>query len=341
MSNFVVIVLRSVINSRLQIVDQQHALAASSEQIRLLKLEILAREHAENKLNEQLANARRDYNNANTDRRNALSEKFALEHEVRKLQSEVERLDCEKAATAKRIHETVVMNQALRADIESMKQNAVVLNLDKDKRASEKQALLEQIKQAHVDIDKLKCEGANKEQALGNSQRQRSHAETRLQTMKEQYEREIEATARQTQEVARLAGLLDEEKAKVDLLEAKCNLLITEKQNADMRTQDKLRIERLLNQKLELDNTVEAMKAERTKAQEQIWNLRTSLEALDSEMQHSKRVFSAGQQAFLHSERACEQLRHQLQDLEKNYEKATKKYVVAFESASCYLVTCG
>lgn len=246
---------------------------------------------------------------------------------MRKLQTEVERLDAEKAASAKRIHETLFMNQALRANNESLKQGAVVLNLDKDKLASEKQALIEQLECARKEIEQLKRENARHERALADSKRQHDHVEARLQTMKEQFDLEVELTARQTQEVARLAAMLDEEKVKVGVLEAKCNLLTAEKQNTGMRAQDKLHIERLLNQKLDLDNTVEAMKAERAKDQEQIWNLRASLEALDSEMQHSKRVFSAGQQAFLHSERACEQLRHQLQDVEKNYEKATKKCV--------------
>lgn len=246
---------------------------------------------------------------------------------MRKLQTEVERLEGEKAASAKRMHETLFMNQALRANNESLKQAAVVLNLEKDKLLSEKQALIEQLEFARTVIEDLKAENAKRERSLADSQRQHDHAEARLQTMKEQFELEVESTARQTQEAARLAALLDEEKVKVGVLEARCNLMSAEKQNTGMRAQDKLRIERLLNQKLDLDNAVEAMKAERAKDQEQIWNLRASLEALDSEMQHSKRVFSAGQQAFLHSERACEQLRHQLQDVEKNYEKATKKYV--------------
>jgi chromosome segregation ATPase len=316
-----------------QIVELQRSLAATSEQGRLLKLELLAREHAEKQLNEELDESRRDYEIANSERLNALSDKIALEDDVLKLQTEVERLEGEKSASAKRLHETLFMNQALRANNESLKQGAVVLNMEKDKLLNEKQALIEQLEFARTVIEDLKAENAKRERALADSQRQHDHAEARLQTMKEQFELEVELTARQTQEVARLAALLDEEKVKVGVLEARCNLMSAEKQNTGMRAQDKLRIERLLNQKLDLDNAVEAMKAERAKDQEQIWNLRASLEALDSEMQHSKRVFSAGQQAFLHSERACEQLRHQLQDVEKNYEKATKKYV--FVSCVC------
>lgn len=259
-----------------------------------------------------------------------MAEKYTLEDEIQKLYAEIERSDSEKNNFAKRMHETLFMNQALRANNEALKQNAVVVNLDKEKLVSEKLAIQEQLDQLRIAVTELKNEKTLTERELADSQRKNDHVEARLQTMKEQFELEVENNSKKLQEVAQLTALVDEEKAKAGVLEAKCNLMTAEKQSTGMRAQDKLRIERLLNQKLELDNLVEAMKLDKTKDQEQIWNLRASLEALDTEMQHSKRVFSAGQQAFLHSERTCEQLRHQLHDVEKNYEKSSKGYCIAW-----------
>lgn len=268
---------------------------------------------------------RKDYEVANSERFNALTERYTFEEQIRKLQTDLERVEGEKANYAKRMHETLFMNQALRASNETMKQHAVVVNMEKEKMLAEKQSLQSQLDLALQDIQDIKALKAQVEKYFLDSQRKNEHVEERLQTMKEQFNLEVENTTRQLNEVALLTAQIDEERVKIGVLEAKCNLLTAEKQNTGMRAQDKLRIERLLNQKLDLENQVEAMKSDRAKDQEQIWNLRASLEALDTEMQHSKRVFSAGQQAFLHSERACEQLRHQLQEVEKNYEKSSKK----------------
>lgn len=282
-------------------------------------------EDDERKLNEQLDDTRKDYEIANAERINALAERYALEEEIRKMQVELERVEAEKSNYAKRMHEGLFMNQALRATNETLKQNAVVLAMEKDKQLNEKVALHGQLDRLQQEIRDLKLQKAQVEKELLDSQRKHQHLDVRIQTMKEQFEIEVVSNTKHVQEIAYLKGEIDEERVKVGVLEAKCNLLTAEKQNTGMRAQDKLRIERLLNQKLELENLVEAMKLDRTKDQEQIWNLRASLEALDTEMQHSKRVFSAGQQAFLHSERTCEQLRNQLQDVEKKHEKTTKK----------------
>lgn len=284
-------------------------------------------EDDERQLNDQLDDTRKDFEVANSERFNALAERFALEEEMRKLQGELERVDAEKANYAKRMHEGLFMNQALRATNETLKQNAVVLVMEKDKVGNEKDGLQAHIERLQQEIQELKLQKVHVERELLDSQRKTQHLDTRIETMKEQIEIEAVVNTKQVQEIAFLKGEIDEEKVKAGVLEAKCNLLTAEKQNTGMRAQDKLRIERLLNQKLELENAVEVMKLERAKDQEHIWNLRASLEALDTEMQHSKRVFSAGQQAFLHSERTCEQLRNQLQDVEKSYEKANKKCV--------------
>uniref|UniRef100_K3W7X5 Uncharacterized protein n=1 Tax=Globisporangium ultimum (strain ATCC 200006 / CBS 805.95 / DAOM BR144) TaxID=431595 RepID=K3W7X5_GLOUD len=303
---------------------QQREILAQSEQIRLLKLEILVHEDNERKLNDQLDDSRKDFEVANSERINALAERYALDEEIRKLQVELERVESEKSNYAKRMHEGLFMNQALRATNETLKQNAVVSVLEKDKLINEKESLHVQLDGLQQEQQDLKLQKAQVEKELQDSQRKHQHLGARIQTMKEQFEIEVVSNSKHVREINYLKGEIDEEKVKVGVLEAKCNLLTAEKQNTGMRAQDKLRIERLLNQKLELENIVEAMKVDRAKDQEQLRNLRASLEALDTEMQHSKRVFSAGQQAFLHSERTCEQLRHQLQDVEKNYEKTTK-----------------
>lgn len=278
------------------------------------------------KLNDELDDARKDFEVANSERINALAERFALDEELRKMQSELERIEGEKANYAKRMHEGLFMNQALRATNESLKQHSVVLMMEKDRVASERDGLYTQISALHDEVQALKLAKAQVEKDFVEAQRKHEHLSARIESMKEQFAIEVATTSKHVQHLAVLQSELDEERVKVGVLEAKCSLLTAEKQNTGMRAQDKLRIERLLNQKLELENAVEALKLERTKDQEQIWSLRASLEALDTEMQHSKRVFSAGQQAFLHSERTCEQLRSQLQDVEKSYEKASKKY---------------
>ncbi|TMW60867.1 hypothetical protein Poli38472_000909 [Pythium oligandrum] len=302
----------------------EHEDADKAEQLRLLKLDILVHEEAEKQLNEQIDEAKKDYEIANSERFNALTERYALDDEIRKLQGEMERLEVEKTNYGKRMHETLFMNQALRATNETLKQNIVVINVEKDKLEKDKQGVQEHVESLQHEMQELKLSKAAVEHELMESERCRAHLEERLSALKVQLDAEMEHNSRQVREIAHLASLVDEEKVKVGVLEAKCNLLTAEKQNTGMRAQDKLRIERLLNQKLELENHIETLKLERTKDQEQIWNLRASLEALDSELQHTKRVFSAGQQAFLHSERSAEQLRHQLQEMEKNYEKASK-----------------
>lgn len=308
-----------------RMISSQHAeIVAQAEQLRVLRLEILVHEDDERKLNEQLDDMRRDFEVSNAERVNALAERFALEEELRKLQLERDRVEAEKAAYAKRMHEGLFMNQALRATNEALKQHTVVLAMEKDKVSSERDGLQAQIGALQQDLRGLSLQKVHVEQQLIDAQRKHQHLEERVQTMKEQFELEVAANSTHVQEIARLKREVDEEKVKAGVLDAKCSLLTAEKQNTGMRAQDKLRIERLLNQKLELENAVEALKLDRAKDQEQIWNLRASLEALDTEMQHSKRVFSAGQQAFLHSERTCEQLRNQLQEAEKSYDKASK-----------------
>ncbi|KUF94428.1 hypothetical protein AM588_10006997 [Phytophthora nicotianae] len=313
--------------SNLKMAEQQHQVAAQAEQVRLLKLEVLVHEDEEKKLNESLDDARRDYEVANSERLNALSERYALDEEIRKLSIQLERVEAEKANYAKRMHETLFMNQALRANNDQLKQDLVVLGMEKDKVIVEKQGLQEQVEKMQEEINRLQELKAQVDKELVENQRMQSHLEARLQTMKEQFDIEVENSAKTQQEIVRLAAQIDEGRVQIGVLEAKCNLLTAEKQNTGMRAQDKLRIERLLNQKMELEAIVEANKADKKKDEEQIWTLRTSLEALDNELQHNKRVYSAGQQAFLHSERTCEQLRLQNQELEKNYEKTKKKYV--------------
>ncbi|ETK80323.1 hypothetical protein L915_13984 [Phytophthora nicotianae] len=316
--------------SNLKMAEQQHQVAAQAEQVRLLKLEVLVHEDEEKKLNESLDDARRDYEVANSERLNALSERYALDEEIRKLSIQLERVEAEKANYAKRMHETLFMNQALRANNDQLKQDLVVLGMEKDKVIVEKQGLQEQVEKMQEEINRLQELKAQVDKELVENQRMQSHLEARLQTMKEQFDIEVENSAKTQQEIVRLAAQIDEGRVQIGVLEAKCNLLTAEKQNTGMRAQDKLRIERLLNQKMELEAIVEANKADKKKDEEQIWTLRTSLEALDNELQHNKRVYSAGQQAFLHSERTCEQLRLQNQELEKNYEK-TKKNVTSLK----------
>ncbi|KAG7389368.1 hypothetical protein PHYPSEUDO_010496 [Phytophthora pseudosyringae] len=316
--------------SNVKISEQQHQVAVQAETIRLLKLEVLVHEDEEKKLNEHLDDARRDYEVANSERLNALSERFALDEEIRKLSSQLERVEAEKANYARRMHETLFMNQALRANNDQLKQEMVVHGMEKDKLLADKQSLQEQVDQARGELGRLQELKAQVEKELVENQRQQSHLQARLQTTKEQLDVEVESSAKHQHEVARLAAQIDEERVQVGVLQAKCNLLTAEKPSSGMRAQDKLRIERLLNQKMELEAVVEAGALDRKRDEEQIWTLRSSLEALDAELQHNKRVYSAGQQAFLHSERTCEQLRTQTQELEKNYEK-TKKNVASLK----------
>lgn len=325
--------------SNLKIADQHQKVVAQSEQIRLLKLEVLVHEDEEKKLNELLDDARRDYEVANSERLNALSERFALDEEIRKLTVQLERVDAEKGNYARRMHETLFMNQALRANNDQLKQEYVVLGMEKDKVIAEKLALQEQVDKAQLEIVQLKELKAHVDKELVENQRMQGHLEARLQTMKEQFEIEVEQNVKHQQEIVKLSTQIDEEKVQTGVLEAKCNLLSSVKPNTGMRAQDKLRIERLLNQKAELEAIVEANKLDRKRDEEQIYNLRSTLEALDAEMQHSKRVYSAGQQAFLHSERTCEQLRQQTQELEKNYEKAKKNVASLKERFKMYETT--
>ncbi|KAI9995694.1 hypothetical protein PInf_012762 [Phytophthora infestans] len=322
--------------SNLKMAEQQHQIAAQKEQSRLLKLEVLVLEDEEKKLNELLDDARRDYEVANSERLNALSERYALDEEIRKLSTQLERVEAEKANYAKRMHETLFMNQALRANNDQLKQDLVVLGMEKNKVLVEKQSLQEQVEKFQEEISRLQELKAQVDKELIESQRKQSHLEVRLETMKEQFDIEVENSGKHQQEIVRLVAQIDEGRVKIGVLEAKCNLLTAEKQNTGMRAQDKLRIERLLNQKMELETLVEATKADKKKDEEQIQNLRTSLEALDNEIQHNKRVYSAGQQAFLHSERTCEQLRLQSQELERNFEKAKKNVASLKERSKMY-----
>lgn len=314
-------------HAQVQITELHTALVDSSEQLRLARLEILVHEDTETRLNLQLDDARKDYEVANAERFNALTEKYVLEEEIRKLERDAERLEHDKVNYAKRMNETLFMNQALRATNETLKQQGVVLGVEKAKLEQDKHAALDRTAELQQQLADLKLLKADVESELLASTRRQAHVEERARATQEQLTSEMEHAATLAAQLAHVHAALDEEKVTVGVLEAKCNLLTAEKQNTGMRAQDKLRIERLLNQKLELENQLETLKLERTKDQEQIWNLRASLEALDTELQQTKRVFSAGQQAFLHSERSAEQLRHQLQDVEKNYEKASKKWV--------------
>ncbi|GMF21794.1 unnamed protein product [Phytophthora fragariaefolia] len=325
--------------SNIKVAEQQQQIAAQNEQIRLLKLEVLVHEDEEKKLNEFLDDARRDYEVANSERLNALSERFALDEEIRKLSGQLERVEIEKTNYARRMHETLFMNQALRANNDQLKQDAAVLGMEKGKVVAEKQGFQEQVEKAQKEIEHLLELKVQVDKELLENQRKQSHLEARLQTMKEQFDIEVENGVKYQQEIARLVAQIDEERVQVGVLEAKCNLLTAEKPNAGMRAQDKLRIERLLNQKMELEAIVEANKQDRTRYEEQIWNLRSSVESLDAELQHNKRVYSAGQQAFLHSERTCEQLRLQYQELEKNYEKAKKNVASLKERFKMYETT--
>eukprot|EP00644_Phytophthora_capsici_P005747 jgi/Phyca11/531755/estExt2_fgenesh1_pg.C_PHYCAscaffold_20123 len=172
--------------------------------------------------------------------------------------------------------------QTLRANNDQLKQDFVVQGMEKDKVQNEKLGLQEQVEKAQEEIERLEELKAQVDKDLIENQRKQSHLEARLQTMKEEFDIEVETC---------------------------------------MRAQDKLRIERLLNQKMELEALVEAGKLD---------------QALDAELQHNKRVYSTGQQAFLHSERIAEQLRQHTQELEKNYEKAKKNVMTLKERFKMY-----
>ncbi|POM76931.1 Hypothetical protein PHPALM_5775, partial [Phytophthora palmivora] len=157
--------------SNLKIAEQQHQLAAQAEQIRLLKLEVLVHEDEEKKLNEHLDDARRNYEVANSERLNALSERYALDEEIRKLTTQLERVESEKTNYAKRMHETLFMNQALRANNDQLKQDIVVLGMEKSKVIAEKQGLQEQVEKAQEEIVRLQELKAQVDKELIENQR--------------------------------------------------------------------------------------------------------------------------------------------------------------------------
>jgi len=124
------------------------------------------------------------------------------------------------------------------------------------------------------------------------------------------------ADAAKIHEIARLSEVIAGERLNYTVLEAKNQLLLAEKRNAGTREVDKQTIERLLNKKFEMEKELDLLKSEKEQAHSQVWNLRASLDAVEHDLQHSRRAYGASQQALIHSERTCEQLRSQLQEME-------------------------
>ncbi|OQR81560.1 hypothetical protein THRCLA_23347 [Thraustotheca clavata] len=308
---------------RKEVAEAHECTAQTEDQVRLANLEILELENT-------LARTRKELDQTMQSLHIALSEKTNLEVEVTSYQNELQNSEARvkkaheiKIKTAERIRELQSTAQELRNQLEKSKNDLNITAMDQAKTSVENDELICRTNMLETKVKSLTAHLFILTTDLNKRTTEVEERDATLLSLKQAMEKDRENFAGQTAELARLNALVAAQKRDYMVLEAQAQLLLMEKKNSNMREGDRLRIERLLNKKVELEKEVEGLRIEKEKSQEHIWNLRAALETLENDLHLSKRAFATSQTSLQQLDKVNDQLRNQLQEMERNVDRMT------------------
>ncbi|RHY34151.1 hypothetical protein DYB32_002477 [Aphanomyces invadans] len=310
--------LTSEVNA-VQMQQAQRKFGDFDDDIRMLRLEIMD-------LEDKLAQKTEQQNQTSSALSLALTQKSDVENEVANLKAQIlilqdklEKHEVNKVRTSNRIRELQSSSQALRDNVDALKNDVRLLTMDKTKLTADrmKSTVLDK------DLELLKIHAAEVTALTVSQKHDIDERDATILSLKNAMEADRNAFVTLQNEIARLTALTHQQKLDNGVLEAQTQLLLIEKNNASQKEGDKARIERLLNKKVELEKEIDLLRQEKEQGQEQIWNLRASLEALENDLHHSKRAYANSQTSLAQAERICEHMRGQLQEMERANDRLT------------------
>ncbi|CAK4562820.1 unnamed protein product [Aphanomyces euteiches] len=298
------------------------------DEIRLLKMEIM-------KLEDDLVKKTDEHVQTSHALSLALTQKSDIESEISNFKAQIaaatKKLDKHeenKNRSSGRIRELQSNSQALREQAEVMRNEIRLLTMDKTKISNERTTFAEKSAALEKELASLKTQLANLNNTSKSQRRDIEERDATILSLTEAMEKDRNQFVSQQAEIARLTTLVNRQKMDYEVLEAQNQLLLIEKNNISQKEADKARIERLLNKKVELKQEIALLRQEKEQGQEQIWNLRASMEALENDLHHSKRAYAGSQTSLAQAERICEHLRGQMQEMERANEKLTQNLAI-------------
>ncbi|OQS01681.1 hypothetical protein ACHHYP_00412 [Achlya hypogyna] len=305
------------------VVAAKEATAAAEDLGRLANLEILELENT-------LAATRKELGAATQALHVALSEQANLQVEIAGYASELQhamdvqtKADEHKARAADRMRELQAAGQAVRDELELVRTQLKATGMDKAKLFAEHSLLALRNKTLEAKVEMQAQQLVTLAAALSAKASAVEEADATLLSLKQAMDRDRVAFVAQTAEVAALQSVVSQQKRDHMVLEAQAQLLLMEKKNNNMREGDRLRIERLLNKKVELEKEVDALRAEKEKSHEHLWTLRATLEAVENDLHMSKRAFATSQTSLQQLDKVNDQLRGQMAEMERNVDRMT------------------
>ncbi|ETW01784.1 hypothetical protein, variant [Aphanomyces invadans] len=310
-----------LVNEKMQ--QAQRKFGDYEDDIRMLRLEIMD-------LEDKLAQKTEQQNQTSSALSLALTQKSDVENEVANLKAQIlilqdklEKHEVNKVRTSNRIRELQSSSQALRDNVDALKNDVRLLTMDKTKLTADRMLYLEKSTVLDKDLELLKIHAAEVTALTVSQKHDIDERDATILSLKNAMEADRNAFVTLQNEIARLTALTHQQKLDNGVLEAQTQLLLIEKNNASQKEGDKARIERLLNKKVELEKEIDLLRQEKEQGQEQIWNLRASLEALENDLHHSKRAYANSQTSLAQAERICEHMRGQLQEMERANDRLT------------------
>ncbi|RHY13542.1 hypothetical protein DYB25_006212 [Aphanomyces astaci] len=298
------------VNDRMQ--HTQDKFGDFEEDIRMLKMEIMD-------LEDKLARKTDEQIQTNSALSLALTLKSDVENEVANhkaqivvVQDKLDKLEVNKVRTSNRIRELQTTSQALRDTVDALKNDVRLLTMDKTKLTADR-----------TDVERLKSQLVELGAMAASQKIDLDERDATILSLTNAMEIDRNVFVSLQNDIARLTALSHQQKLDNGVLEAQAQLLLIEKKNASQKEGDKARIERLLNKKVELESEIELLRQEKEQGQEQIWNLRASIEALENDLHHSKRAYASSQTSLAQAERICEHMRGQLQEMERANDRLT------------------
>ncbi|KDO29256.1 hypothetical protein SPRG_22162 [Saprolegnia parasitica CBS 223.65] len=299
------------------------ATAASDDLVRLANLEILELENTVAATRKELADTSQSLHVALAEKSNLQGELTGYIHELQNVDDFKAKVDEQKTRAADRMRELQAANQAIMDELDLAKRDIKAGSIERLKHHAAREVLALSNIKLEAKVASLSAELHTAVTALAAKTSALDEADATVLSLKQVMEKDRGACASLTADVAALTLQIGQQKRDYMVLEAQAQLLLMEKKNNHMREGDRLRIERLLNKKVELEKDIESMRIEREKSQEHLWNVRASLESVENELQLAKRAFATSQTSLQQLDKVNDQLRSQIAEMERNVERMT------------------
>ncbi|KAF0694418.1 Aste57867_14715 [Aphanomyces stellatus] len=294
------------------------------DEIRLHKMEIMHLEDQYAKKSDEQIQTSNALSLALTEKSDVQNKVDNYKAQIAMAEGKISNHETHKVRSANRIRELQSNSQALRDQIEALKNDVRMLTMDKTKLTSDRTMLSEKSASLEIEVEGLKAHAASLENLNKSQKHDLEERDATILSLKAAMEKDRNAFVAHESEIARLTALTHKQKLDYGVLEAQAQLLIIEKKNATQKEADKARIERLLNKKVELEQEMDLLRQDKEQGQEQIWNLRASIDTLENDLHHSKRAYASSQTSLAQAERICEHMRGQLQEMERANDRLTQ-----------------